>query len=102
MWALARLVPFRGSLLDEGITEYFARVALNTFGITRIRSNYQGPWELATWLVAKLGQPIVADAYFGGKYQPLVSAYESTFSTKWNVFATAVEDKKFKPAMALP
>jgi hypothetical protein len=82
----AKTIPYGGiSQLDEGITEYFTRKVDPT------RKNYQDPFEVATELVRRCTEPVVAAAYYDGAFDPLKAAFGRT----WATFAEQVEKKEW-------
>ena len=83
------------SQLDEGITEYFARLVLGT---SVSRTNYQVQWQLADALVHRVGEPTVAKAYFDGALPALKTAFESSKKKTgaWAPYAQAFEEQKYQ------
>jgi hypothetical protein len=85
------------SQLDEGITEYFTRKITTPLGITR--GNYADPHKLASRLVGVVGEKVVADAYFEGKFAELEKQYVVHKGATWDAFIKAVETKDWAAAL---
>ncbi|MES2937672.1 MAG: hypothetical protein V4864_08310 [Pseudomonadota bacterium] len=78
-----------GNKLNEGVTEYFARKVCARLGIPR--KSYADEVSVATAFIAKVGEPLVASAYFQG----LVGTLTDALQARWNR-AGSLEDTAAK------
>ncbi len=74
------------SRLDEGITEYFTRIVVNRLPMEP-RTSYGNEWKVASRLASKVGEPLLAQAYYDGQFDALKSA----IGVDWPNFAEHLE-----------
>jgi hypothetical protein len=66
-----RFRPLTGSRLDEGLTEHFARRIHGDLGLKDLSPIYPNEGRVAQMLEARVGEPLLARAYFRGETKAL-------------------------------
>ncbi len=66
--------------INEGMTEYFTRLALNV----KKRKPYENEYKTAASIVVQLGLKRVTDAYFFNEIQAFKLAYEEAMGVGWD------------------
>jgi hypothetical protein len=99
-----------GNHIDEGFTEYFARmVAKSAFNVTR--DKYPDHYKAAVPIIEQLNPDAVAGAYFGGSVDGMRAHFRnlraqrhgvrSGYDEDWAAFCALMQDEKYAEAKAL-
>jgi hypothetical protein len=87
--------------LDEGITEYFTRLAIARGGLGYPRRSYANQLAAANLLIPRIGLNVVAAAYFDGQFQALKTAFGNVTGNRWDDYARALETNDYTLANSL-
>jgi hypothetical protein len=83
-----------GEAINEGCTEYLAKLALRAAGVPTAAGTTAYPTQVSIVeaLVAFVGESVVKRAYFGG-VEPLIQAYERArgVANSWAAFKAAAD-----------
>jgi hypothetical protein len=87
--------------LDEGITEYFTRLAIQVGGLGYPRASYVNQLAAVRRLIARVPVNVVAAAYFDGQFNALKTAFTTATGGAWNTYAQALETNDYALANSL-
>ena len=87
--------------LDEGITEYFTRLAIATGGLGYARSSYPNQYAAVDRLVRRVGVAVVGAAYFDGSFANLKAAFTTVTGKPWDPYAQAIEASNYALAATM-
>jgi hypothetical protein len=86
------------SNLDEGLTEYFTRLTINLGGYGFPRSSYPSQFDAVTKLEAKVGEPVLARAFFDGDLPGLRVAFQVATGVPFDTYTAQLEAGKYSVA----
>lgn len=87
--------------LDEGLTEFFTRLAITRGGLGYQRRSYPNQFAAVKRLTTKVPYSVLARAYFDGEFTALKQEFATKTGNNWDDYAKALEENDYGTANAL-